>query len=83
LDLPKGRLKLSVYLPIGSEVGNYEVRISGLQNQVVTAKGQAIMKDHVNVLTVDLDTSAFEAGKYSLAIRQTGWGWNRYPLQLK
>ena len=83
LDLPKGRLKLSIYLPIGSEEGDYEVRISGQHNQVLTAKGKATMQNHLNVLTVQLDTSTFEAGKYSLAIRQAGWGWNRYPLQLK
>jgi hypothetical protein len=83
LDLPKGRLKLSIYLPIGSEEGNYEVRITGQQNQVQTAKGKAGMQNHLNILTVAMDTSTFDAGKYSLAIRQAGWGWNRYPLELK
>ena len=83
LDLPKGRLKLSIYLPIGSEEGDYEVRISGRQNHVVPAKGKAAMQDHINILTVEVDTSSFSEGKYSLAIRQAGWGWNRYPLQLK
>jgi hypothetical protein len=29
LALPKGRLKLSIFLPFGSEEGNYEVRVSG------------------------------------------------------
>ena len=83
LDLPKGRLKLSIYLPIGSNEGDYEVRISGRKNKVLTAKGKAAMQGHRNVLTVEADTSAFEAGRYSLAIRQVGWEWNRYPLKLK
>jgi hypothetical protein len=83
LDLPKGRLKLSVYLPIGSEEGDYELRISGQQNQILTAKSKAAMQNHLNVLTVEIDTRGFEAGKYSLAIRQAGSGWNRYPLELK
>jgi hypothetical protein len=83
LDLPKGRLKLSIYLPIGSEEGNYEVRITGHRNQVQTAKGKAAMQNHLNVLAVEIDTSGFEAGKYNLAIRQAGSGWNRYPLQLR
>jgi len=83
LSLPKGRLKLSTYLPFGSEEGNYEVRISGQRDQVVTAKGRAAMKNRINVLTVMIDTTAFEAGRYSLAIRETGWGWFRYPLQVK
>lgn len=83
LNLPKGRLRLSIYLPIGSEEGNYEVRISGRRNQVLAAKGKAGMQGHLNVLPVEVDASSFEPGRYTLAIRQTGWGWNRYPLQLK
>ena len=84
LDLPKGRLKLSIYLPIGSEEGNYEVRILGRQNQVLmTAKGKAQMQGHLNVLMVEADTSAFEAGSHSLAIREVGWGWNRFPLKVR
>jgi len=83
LALPKGRLKLSIYLPFGSDEGNYEVRVSGRRDQVVTAKGRATMKSRINVLNVHMDTSAFEAGRYSLAIREAGWDWYRYPLQLK
>jgi hypothetical protein len=83
LELPKGLLKLSIYLPIGSEEGNYEVRISGRQKRVITTKGKAAMRDHRNVLTVEIDASSLDPGKYSLAIRQHGWGWTTYPLRLK
>jgi len=83
LNLPKGSLTLSIYLPIGSEEGNYEVRLSGRQKQVITTKGKAAMRDHRNVLTVEIDTSSLEPGKYSLAIRQQGWGWTTYALRLK
>jgi len=82
LALPKGRLKLSNYLPIGSEEGAYEVRISG-RGQSQRAKGQASVKNHITVLTVGADTSAFEAGKYDLAIHQVGWGWYQYPIRLE
>ena len=83
LNLPKGRLKLSIYLPFGSEVGQYEVRISGRKKQVATAKGVAFMRNHITVLEVEVDTGAFEAGNYSLAIRQVGWGWYQYSVNLK
>lgn len=82
LILPIGRLKLSIYLPIGSEKGAYEVRISG-RGHSLKAKGQAAVRNHITVLTVGADTSAFEAGRYVLAIRQVGWGWYQYPLQVK
>jgi len=82
LVLPIGRLKLSIYLPIGSEEGAYEVRIAG-RGHSLKAKCQAAVRDHITVLTVGADTSAFEAGRYVLAIRQVGWGWYRYPLKMK
>jgi hypothetical protein len=83
LNLPKGRLNLSIYLPFGSEVGQYEVRISGRKQQVATAKGMADMRNHITVLEVEVDTEAFEAGNYSLAIRKVGWGWYQYSVNLK
>ena len=41
------------------------------------------MRKHITVLDVEVDTGAFEAGNYSLAIRQVGWGWYRYPVSLQ
>ncbi len=41
------------------------------------------MRNHITVLDVEVDTGAFESGTYSLAIRQVGWGWYRYPVNLK
>ena len=83
LHLPRGRLKLSIYLPIGSDEGTYEVRVSGRQKQVAKAKGKASIQDHRNVLAVEIDTSAFDPGKATLSIRQKAWGWSTYPLRLK
>jgi hypothetical protein len=83
LNLPRGRLKLSIYLPFGSEVGQYEVRISGRKKQVATAKSVAVMQKRIIVLNVEVDTGTFEAGTYSLAIRQVGWDWYRFQVNLK
>jgi hypothetical protein len=82
LTLPRGRLKLSIYLPFGSEVGQYEVRISGRMKQLAAARGLAVMRDHITVLDVEVDTGAFESGTFSLAIRQVGWGWYRYAVKV-
>jgi hypothetical protein len=83
LALPKGRLKLSIYLPFGSEVGQYEIRISGEKKQVATAAGAAVMRNQITVLDVNVDLGAFEAGRYQLAIRQVGWGWYQYSASIK
>jgi len=82
LPLPKGRLKLSIYLPFGSEIGQYEVRISGRMKQLAKARGLAVMRNHITVLDVEVDTGTFESGTYSLAIRQVGWGWYRYSVKV-
>jgi len=84
LDLPNGRIRLTIYLPIGSEEGEYEVRITGRRKEVLaTAKGVASMKNHIDVLSVEFNTSGFPPGKYNLAFRQAGWGWSEYPVKLK
>jgi hypothetical protein len=49
LDLPRGLLKLSIYLPFGSEVGQYEVRISR-KKQVSRATGRSVTRNHITVL---------------------------------
>ena len=41
------------------------------------------MQKRIIVLNVEVDTGTFEAGNYSLAIRQVGWGWYRYPVSLQ
>ena len=40
------------------------------------------MRNHITVLDVGVDTRAFDAGTYSLAIRQVGWGWYRYAVKV-
>jgi hypothetical protein len=84
LNLPIGRLKLTIYLPIGSEEGRYEIRITGRQGgTATTTTTHATTQNHLTVLNVSVDTSGFSPGKYNLAIRQAGSGWNKYPLKLK
>jgi hypothetical protein len=79
INLPRGRLKLSIYLPIGSEEGGYEILLSGKQEgPALTVKGTAKMQGHLNILEVRLDTSTLRAGRYSLAFRQAGWEWTQY-----
>jgi len=62
LSLPKARLKLSIYLPFGSDVGPYEVRILGRRKQVAKATGLAVTRNHITVLEVELDIGSFESG---------------------
>ncbi|TAM79768.1 MAG: hypothetical protein EPN47_18410 [Acidobacteria bacterium] len=84
IQLPRGRLDLTIFLPVGSEAGEYEVQVSAkLGEAVVTATGSAVIQNGITVLKVKLDTSRLNPGNYVLGIRQPGEATNFYPLLVK
>src|SRR5207244_3756223 len=84
LELPRSHLALSIYLPIGTEPGEFDVQvIQEPENPVLTASGSANLRDHITVLEVKLDLTGLAPGLYLLAIREKGWSWNYYPVILK
>jgi hypothetical protein len=85
IELPRGRLDLTMLLPVGSEAGNYEVRVSTeFGSYLVSATGPAmIRKDGVTVLKVKLDTSKLAPGSYVLGIGEVGTEAYSYPLEVK
>jgi hypothetical protein len=85
IHLPRGRLDLTVLLPLRSEAGNYSLQISTeLGEQIVTATGPAVIrKDGVTVLKVKLDISKLGTGSYVLGIGQHGVEPTEYPLVVK
>jgi hypothetical protein len=84
IDLPRAPLALSIYLPIGSEPGDYEVEIvDQAGSSLAGVKGPAQWRDHIAVIEVKLDLRPLHRGLYNLAIRRTGWSRSYYPLMLK
>lgn len=83
LELRRAQAALVIYLPMGSPPGNYEVRITGAQNQPLGATGIAQIESGNTVLRVRLDLSKLPAGQYSLGIRQSPWDWHYYPVALR
>ncbi len=83
--LPRGRLDLTVLLPLGSEAGNYGVLIGAKSGKLLLeAKGPAVIrKDGVTALKVKLDTSNLKAGAYVLGIGEVGWEPYTYPLEVR
>ena len=83
--LPRGRLDLTVLLPLGSEAGNYGVLIGAKAGKLLLeAKGPAVIrKDGVTVLKVMLDTSKLKRGMYILGIGEIGNEPYTYPLAIK
>jgi len=84
VQIPRDRLTLSVYLPVGSEPGRYEVQVLQEPDQpLAQAEGNAELRDHIAVLTIKLDLTRLAPGLYLIQIRQDGLSWSQYPVLLK
>jgi hypothetical protein len=84
VEIPRDRLTLSIYLPVGSEPGHYEVQVLQEPGQpLAQAEDSAEFRDHIAVLTVKLDLTRLPPGPYLMEIRQSGLSWSQYPVLLK
>ena len=84
IELPRGRLDLTLVLGKGSRPGNYEVRVSTeLERPIMSVMGTAAMENGNAALNVKLDLSRLAPNTYLLAIGQAGAERNEYPLVLK
>ncbi len=84
LLLPRGRLTLSMILPVGFEPGSYDVQLLdvGLTSRA-SATGMASTENFVTTLRTTLDIGAVSSGSYQLAIRQTGQDWQLFPAVVR
>jgi hypothetical protein len=82
-SLPTRRLELTVYLPIGSEEGGYEMQIlREAGTPLVTQKGTAALEDHNVVLRIRADLTGLDSGRYLLRLRRASYSWRYYPVAL-
>ena len=79
--LPRENLDASILLPVGSEPGQYELRLIDGDRRVRLSKHQsAYLKDFVVRIDVKLDLRSFARGSYSLGIRRLGEVWDTHPV---
>jgi hypothetical protein len=84
IELPRGRLDLTLLLPKGSEPGNYNVGISTeAERSVTTTIGVTVNQNGITALNVKLDTAKLNSGTYLLAIGQEHGERRKYPLVVK
>jgi len=84
LEFARGPLALTLYLPTGSEPGEYEVEVAEqLDQPLAKASGSATLQNGIAVLEVKLDLANLHPGLYWLAVRQPGRTWSPYTLLLK
>jgi hypothetical protein len=84
LQLPRGRLLLTLLLPTGSEPGPYdmEIRDAGAVSRA-SARGDADLRNQVTTLDVTVVTGSLSPGAYQLAVRHVGDGWQEFQLQIE
>lgn len=83
LLLPRGRLDLTILLPLFSEPGNYQVQVSTKSEKpLASATGTAVIQNGTTVLKVKLDVSSVNPGSYLLRIAQPDIE-RFYPLVVK
>jgi len=84
LRLPREPIQLSIYLPIGSEDGTYDVQLRlSQQPPLVETRGEARLRNHIEMLDVRVDTSRIASGRYLLRLRILPTDWSEYPVQLE
>ena len=86
LDLPRGRLQLTLQLPTGARPGRYLVRLSqGHEKPLLQTEGLALTNErNVSILRIDqIDTSKIIPGKYQLSVKRETLDWSDFEVQVK
>jgi len=83
LTLPRGRLQVTVQLPVGSDDGTYDVAVSQVGRVLQSFQGVARNQAGVTTLTVQMDLRSLESGRYAFGVRRIGSAWQEYPLRVR
>ena len=82
-SIPAQRLDLTIYLPIGSEEGRYQVAILRAEgNPLVAEGGSATLQNRKVTLQLRTDLTGFAPGRYLLGVRKGSFRWAYYPIVL-
>lgn len=84
LPLPRGRLSVTILLPVGSEPGSYEIQVldSELKSRA-SATGQAEIRNYITTLQGTIDLHSLVPGTYQLALRRRGEDWQLFPARIE
>jgi hypothetical protein len=79
--LRRAKIDLSIYLPVGSEEGSYDIALINASGQPITMlSGQVRLENFVEVLLARLDLTRVSPGSYELRLRRTQGQWNSYSI---
>jgi hypothetical protein len=82
-SLPAQPLDLTIYMPIGSEEGRYEVAILSAEgNPLVPGDGSATLQNRKVTMQLRIDLTGLAPGRYLLGVRKASYRWAYYPIAL-
>jgi len=84
LVLPRAKVSLTLLLPVGSEPGEYDVRIVDTLGVVVAeARGRASFENFVSRLRVPVDLRLAASRSHQLAVRRDLEGWQLFTSEIR
>ena len=84
LVLPAKRLDLTIFLPIGSEPGRYELQfLKKIDEPLLNASAEARVEGGTTILRAKLDLAGRAAGSFLLGLRQPPADWTYYPVTVQ
>ena len=84
VTVPRANVAATILLPVGSEPGQYDVRLLDGANRSILAKQTAgDLKDFAVRVEVNLDLRGLPSGAYTLEFRRSGEDWDPHPLVIR
>lgn len=84
LILPAKRLDLSIFLPIGSEPGRYNVQLlKKIDEPLLSVSGEATVENGTTILRARLDLTGQTTGSFLVGLRQPPADWTYYPVAIQ
>ena len=83
--LPARRLDLTVYLPIGSQEGEYGIVVARSQGEQPLATAQATVRlvDYIATAKTRLDLSSLDPGSYSVELRRGQFAAGYFEIRVQ
>lgn len=84
LEIPRDASHLEIFLPLGSNDGPYDLRVTTVRGELLfSGAGEAKLEKGVTTLRVDLGVSLARPGNYLLQIHRHTSEWVSFPLQIR
>jgi hypothetical protein len=84
IKLSRADLRTNILLPIGFEIGRYDLRlVNGSLVTVLSIQADAVLENQVVTIHTPMTLSDLHAGQYQLALRRDGEVWHFFPATLE